>query len=135
MNLWLPILVLALATGFGFWWRSKQGKFKNAKASGTYISKAELGIDLASRVTIVQFSSAFCSPCKATAAIITNLTKEISDVAYIQIKSEERLDLIEKFKIQSTPTVVLFDKSGLEVGRAVGTPTKEQVLASIAAVR
>ena len=135
MNLWLPILVLALATGFGFWWRSNQGKFKNAKTTGSYISKAELGIDLASRVTIVQFSSAFCSPCKATAAIITNLVKDMDDVRFVQIKSEENLKLVEKYDIKSTPTVIFFNGHGMEVGRAMGTPTSQQVLASIAAVR
>ena len=131
---YLLFLVFFFSTIFGLWYRKKQGEIKTRDRK-LEISSNEIGEKLGTRLTLLQFSSAFCSPCKATAAIITNLTKELSDVAYIQIKSEERLDLIEKFKIQSTPTVVLFDKSGLEVGRAVGTPTKEQVLASIAAVR
>lgn len=138
MNLWLPILVLALASAFGLWWRSKQGQFKKAeiaKAPHNFISKSEIGIDLGQRVTIMQFSSAFCSPCKATAQIITNLVKDMSDVVYTQIKSEENLKLIEKFDIKSTPTVVFFNGHGMEVGRAVGTPTNDQVLAAISSVR
>ena len=108
---------------------------KQLPTSHNFIGKSEIGIDLGDRVTIVQFSSAFCSPCKATAAIITNLIKEMNDVVYVQIKSEENLNLIEKFDIKSTPTVIFFNRMGMEVGRAVGTPTNQQVLAAIAAVR
>ena len=59
----------------------------------------------------------------------------MSDVVYTQIKSEENLKLIEKFDIKSTPTVVFFNGHGMEVGRAVGTPTNDQVLAAISSVR
>ena len=138
MNLWLPILILALASAFGLWWRSKQGQFKKAAAASSphkFVSNSEIGIELGQRVTILQFSSTFCSPCKATAQMITNLVKNMSDVVYMQIKSEENLQLIQKFDIKSTPTVVFFNGHGMEVGRAVGTPTNDQVLAAISAVR
>ena len=138
MNLWLPILVLALSSAFGFWWRRRQGQFKKAavvSSTDNFISNSEIGIELGQRVTILQFSSAFCSPCKATAQIITNLVNNMNDVVYTQIKSEENLKLIEKFDIKSTPTVVFFNGYGMEVGRAVGTPTNDQVLAAISAVR
>ena len=135
MDIWIPILVLALASVFGFWWRQNQGQLKKAKGPHNFISKSEIGIDLGSRVTIVQFSSAFCSPCKATAQIIKNLIKDMDDVAYVQIQSEENITLIEKFDIKSTPTVIFFNGMGMEVGRATGTPTNQQVLAAIASVR
>jgi thiol-disulfide isomerase/thioredoxin len=135
MDIWIPILVLTLACAFGFWWRQNQGRLKSAKGPHNFISKSEIGIDLGSRVTIVQFSSSFCSPCKATAAIINSLIQDMSDVAYIQIQSEQNLALIEKFDIKSTPTVIFFNGMGMEVGRATGTPTNEQVLSAIASVR
>ena len=135
MELWLPILVIALASAFGFYWRNQQGKLKAPARSHNFISKDEIGIDLGKRVTIVQFSSAFCSPCKATAQIITTLTRDMVDVKFVQIKSEENLQLVEKFDIKSTPTVIFFNSHAMEVGRAVGVPTNQQLLASIAAVR
>jgi len=100
-----------------------------------FVTREELGTELAPRVSIMQFSSAFCSPCKATAAIITNLVKDMDDVVFVQIKSEENLKMVEKYDIKSTPTVIFFNGHGMEVGRAMGTPTSQQVLASIAAVR
>ena len=135
MDIWIPILVLLVASAFGFWWRQNQGRMKSAKGPHNFISKNEIGVDLGSRVTIVQFSSAFCSPCKATAAIIKNLVKDLDDVVYVQIQSEQNIPLIEKFDIRTTPTVIFFNGMGMEVGRAMGTPTNDQVLASIASVR
>lgn len=59
----------------------------------------------------------------------------MDDVKFVQIKSEENLQLVEKYDIKSTPTVIFFNSHAMEVGRAVGIPTSQQVLASIAAVR
>jgi len=92
-------------------------------------------MQLGKNVTLLQFSTAFCSPCKATAQIISHLVEGMDDVVYIQVASEENLKLVEKFDIKSTPTVIFFNRNGIEVGRAVGIPTKEQVIISINAVR
>jgi thiol-disulfide isomerase/thioredoxin len=135
VNLWAPLGVLLIASVFGFYWRSQQGKLKAPAQIHNFISSDEIGIELGSRVTIIQFSSAFCSPCKATAQIISTLIRDMDDVKFVQIKSEENLKLVEKFDIKSTPTVIFFNSHAMEVGRAVGIPTNQQVLASIAAVR
>ena len=155
MNLWLPIGILALTTVFGLYWRSQQGKLKTPALEGNRISNEEISkiirhkssfmvnsdlldqhqMQLGKNVTLLQFSSAFCSPCKATAVVISQIVQGMDDVVYIQVASEENLKLVEKFDIKSTPTVVLFNRDGVEVGRAVGIPTKEQVIISINAVR
>lgn len=155
MNLWLPIVVLLLTSAFGFYWRSQQGKLKASAKDLNSISNDEISkivrtkssslvnsdlaekhqLQLGKNVTLLQFSSAFCSPCKATAQIISHLVQGMDDAVFIQVASEENLKLVEKFDIKSTPTVIFFNRDGIEVGRAVGIPTKEQVLISINAVR
>ena len=155
MNLWLPIGILALTTVFGLYWRSQQGKLKTPAVASNQISNEEISkiirhkssfmvnsdlldqhqMQLGKNVTLLQFSSAFCSPCKATAHVISQIVTGMDDVVYIQVASEENLKLVEKFDIKSTPTVIFFNRDGLEVGRAVGIPTKEQVIISINAVR
>jgi thiol-disulfide isomerase/thioredoxin len=155
MNLWLPIGILALTTVFGLYWRSQQGKLKTPVIEGNRISNEEISkiirhkssfmvnsdlldqhqMQLGKNVTLLQFSSAFCSPCKATALVISQIVQGMDDVVYIQVASEENLKLVEKFDIKSTPTVIFFNRDGIEVGRAVGIPTKEQVIISINAVR
>ncbi|MFM1757452.1 MAG: hypothetical protein RL193_29 [Actinomycetota bacterium] len=155
MNLWLPIGILVIASVFGFYWRSQQGKLKVPAVDGNRITNEEISkiirakssfmvnsdlldqhqMQLGKNVTLLQFSSAFCSPCKATAQIISQLVKDMDDVVYIQVASEENLKLVEKFDIKSTPTVIFFNREGIEVGRAAGIPNKEQVIISINAVR
>ena len=155
MNLWLPIAILALTSLFGLYWRSQQGKLKTPAVEGNRISNEEISkiirhkssfmvnsdlldqhqMQLGKNVTLLQFSSAFCSPCKATAVVISQIVQGMDDVVYIQVASEENLKLVEKFDIKTTPTVIFFNRDGIEVGRAVGIPTKEQVLISINAVR
>ena len=155
MNLWLPIAILALTSVFGLYWRSQQGKLKTSAVEGNRISNEEISkiirhkssfmvnsdlldqhqMQLGKNVTLLQFSSAFCSPCKATAVVISQIVQGMDDVVYIQVASEENLKLVEKFDIKSTPTVIFFNRDGIEVGRAVGIPTKEQVIISINAVR
>ena len=159
MNLWLPIGILALASLFGFYWRSQQGKLKVAnksknpalnsvsneelskivRAKSSFMVNSDLNekhqLQLGKSVTLLQFSTAFCSPCKATAQIISQLVEGMDDVVYIQVASEENFKLVEKFDIKTTPTVIFFNRDGIEVGRAAGIPTKEQVMISINAVR
>ena len=126
MNLWLPIGILALASLFGFYWRSQQGKLKAASQGLNSVSNEELSkivrakssfmvnsdlnekhqLQLGKSVTLLQFSTAFCSPCKATAQIISHLVEGMDDVVYIQVASEENLKLVEKFDIKTTPTVI-----------------------------
>ena len=76
-----------------------------------------------------------CALPISTAQIISQLVQGMDDVVYIQVASEENLKLVEKFDIKTTPTVIFFNREGIEVGRAAGIPTKEQVLISINAVR
>ena len=155
MNLWLPIGILALASLFGFYWRSQQGKLKVTNQAINSVSNEELSkivrakrsfmvnsdlnekhqLQLGKSATLLQFSTAFCGPCKATAQIISHLVEGMDDVVYIQVASEENLKLVEKFDIKTTPTVIFFNRDGIEVGRAAGIPTKEQVMISINAVR
>ena len=94
-----------------------------------------IGADLGSRVTLVQFSSAFCTPCRATRALLTDITADLSDVKHVDIDAEKNLDLVRRLDIRSTPTTLVLDKSGKEVGRAVGAPKRAEVLATLSAIK
>ena len=98
------------------------------------LSEAELGRAFGSRATFVQFSSAFCSPCRATKALLTDVTDDLPDVVHVEIDAESNLDLVRKLSIHSTPTTLILDRRGVEVGRAVGAPKRDQVIAALAAI-
>jgi thioredoxin-like negative regulator of GroEL len=131
----LPIaIVLALATGYGVWYRRTRGKVV-VKTDKGLITQNMVGVALGSRATLVQFSSAFCSPCRATRALIEDVTAGMSDVVYVDIDAEAHLELVRQLDIRSTPTTLFVDRNGLEVGRAMGAPKRDQVISAISAIK
>jgi thiol-disulfide isomerase/thioredoxin len=131
----LPIvIVLVLATGYGLWYQRSRGKVV-VKSDKGLITQTMIGTDLGSRATLVQFSSAFCSPCRATRMLLEDVTEDMGDVVYVEIDAETNLELVRTLDIRSTPTTLFLDRTGHEVGRAMGAPKRDQVLSAISAIR
>jgi len=131
----LPIvIVLAIASAYGFWHKGTRGKVV-VKAEKGLITPALIGADLCSRATLLQFSSAFCGPCRATRLLIEDVTADMGDVKHVEIDAEANLELVRKLDIRSTPTTLFINGDGHEVGRAVGAPKRDQVLSAISAIR
>ena len=133
----LPLLaVLAAASVFGIWFRLTRGEFRRKKTvDGPRLTSDQIGIALGERVTMVQFSSAFCSPCRATRVLLEQMVQTMPDVAYAHIDAESHLELVRQLNILSTPTTLFLNRDGTEVGRAMGTPKRSQVLTAVAAVQ
>ncbi len=133
-------LVLVAATAYGVWYQRSRGRIttgkskKQQKSASPGLTGIEIGADLGSRVTLVQFSSAFCSPCRATRALLTDITADMADVQHVEIDAESHLELVRRLDIRSTPTTLILDSAGVEVGRAVGAPKRDQVITALAAV-
>ena len=131
----LPIaIVLLLATAYGIWHKRTRGKIV-VKSDKGLITPAMIGADLGSRATLLQFSSAFCGPCRATRLLIEDVTADMADVAHVEVDAEANLELVRTLDIRSTPTTLFLDSVGHEVGRAVGAPKRDQVLGAISVIR
>ena len=129
------LVVLVLAIAFGVWYTRSRGEFRKKKTvNGPKLDASVIGVELGSRVTMVQFSSAFCSPCRATKALLEDMVKTMPDVRYAHIDAESHLELVRELDIRSTPTTLFLNASGVEVGRAMGTPKRSQVLAAVNAI-
>ncbi|GAA2480288.1 thioredoxin family protein [Actinocorallia cavernae] len=102
-----------------------------AGGSGTGPDAAELGGALGERATLVQFSSAFCAPCRATRRVLDEVAAMVPGVAHIEIDAEARLDLVRALGILKTPTVLVLDAHGREVRRAAGQPRRADVIAAL----
>ena len=132
----LPILiVLSAATAYGLWYQKSRGKIQAKAVSSNGLTAAVIGGDLGSRATLVQFSSAFCTPCRATRTLLENVVNDLNDVRHVEIDAETNLELVRKLDIRSTPTTLILNSFGVEVGRAVGAPKRDQVLAALAAIK
>ncbi len=128
------VVVLSIASAYGIWYQRSRGVIKAQNKAGI-ITEEMIGAALGSRVTLVQFSSAFCTPCRATRALLENVVEGLNDVVHIDIDAEDHLALVRQLNILSTPTTLIVNSSGQEVGRAVGAPKREQVLNALSAIR
>ncbi|WP_051859076.1 thioredoxin family protein [Streptomyces xanthophaeus] len=97
------------------------------------LGAAELGAEPGERASLVQFSSAFCQPCRATRRILAEVAAMVEGVAHIEIDAEESLGLVRALGIEKTPTVLVLDAEGGIVRRAAGMPRKADVIAALGA--
>ncbi|SEC17214.1 Thiol-disulfide isomerase or thioredoxin [Streptomyces misionensis] len=95
------------------------------------LSAAELGTGLGERATLVQFSTAFCAPCRATRRVLGEVAAMVPGVAHVEIDAEARLELVRALGIVKTPTVLVLDARGTVVRRAAGLPRKADVIAAL----
>ena len=93
---------------------------------------ATVGARLGERATLLQFSSAFCAPCRATRRVLDEVTGLVDGVAHVEVDAEHHLEATRTFGILRTPTTIVLDASGAEVTRATGAPTRDQVLTALA---
>ncbi|MEV6109204.1 thioredoxin family protein [Streptomyces sp. NPDC051940] len=98
------------------------------------LTAQELGVQaLGERASLVQFSSAFCQPCRATRRVLAEVAAMVPGVAHVEIDAEARLELVRRMAVHSTPTVLVLDASGAVVRRAAGQPRKADVIAALGA--
>ena len=102
-----------------------------ASDAGLALNADQLGHPLGQRATLLQFSSAFCAPCRATRRILSDVAGMTEGVAHIEIDAESRLDLVRELNVLRTPTVLVLAGDGRIVRRASGQPRKPDVIAAI----
>ncbi|MER7414288.1 MULTISPECIES: TlpA family protein disulfide reductase [Streptomyces] len=98
-----------------------------AEAVNDWLDPAERG----SRATLVQFSSAFCQPCRATRRTLAEVSAMVEGVRHVEYDAEDHLALVRALDIRSTPTVLVLDADGREVRRAAGQPRRVDVIAAL----
>ena len=127
------LVVLAAATAFGLWRRRTDGRVRDARPSGTgeVVLGPGDGIELGPRATLVEFSTAFCQPCRATRRILGEVAELVPGVHVVDVDAEANLDLVRRLGVMRTPTVLVLDAGGVVRSRAVGQPRKADVVAAV----
>lgn len=73
---------------------------------------------------LVDFWATWCGPCKMVSPLIDELADDFSGRAKVgKINVDEQMELAEKFKVMTIPTVIVF-KGGEEVEKSVGAKAK-----------
>jgi thiol-disulfide isomerase/thioredoxin len=131
-GLWVALATLALGSVIGVVRLRRDGKVRDTARADDRLATADLGADLGERATLVQFSTAFCQPCRATRRVLADVSGLVPGVAHVEIDAESRLDLVRRLDIMRTPTVLILDSAGNIVKKASGQPRKADVLAALA---
>lgn len=156
---WILVAAVGLALAVGLWRAATDGRFRGthevrgvetpaeipaeipveipveipAELPPGAALVAEVGETLGERATLLQFSSAFCAPCRATRRILADVAQVVPGVAHVEVDAEHHLDAVRRFGVRRTPTTIVLGADGTEVTRAAGAPRKEQVLAALTA--
>lgn len=159
---WILVAAVALALALGLWRAGVDGRFRGSHrvrgaggdesgaeseaqsgaesgAEGRVASSAaevvaQVGAELGERATLLQFSSAFCAPCRVTRRILADAADTVPGVVHVEIDAEHHLAAVRTLGVLRTPTTIVLDAAGVEVTRAAGAPKREQVLSAIASV-
>lgn len=154
---WIVIAAVALAVAFGSYRALTDGRFRgthrvrvsaapapsaaepapsvveSAETTWSHVAGALPEATLGAQATLLQFSSAFCAPCRVTRRTLTEVAEVVPGVEHLEVDAEHHLDLVRALGIMRTPTTLVLDAAGREVTRAVGAPRKEQVIAALGA--
>ena len=129
-------VVAALAvTALAAWWlRTRDGAVRSAGTETDVISPVfdRLGVRPGEAdLTVVQFSTAFCGPCRATKARLQQLQTTRPGLAVVQVDAESHLDEVRELDVRRTPTLFYLDRFGALIGRSSGAPRPEELAALV----
>lgn len=140
-GLWVLIVAVVVATIFGLWRAATDGRVRGTRAvRGLDLNLETAAPDhpsrpwsdqLGERATLVQFSSAFCAPCRTTRHVLSAVAESIPGVSHVEIDAEHHLELVRELGIFRTPTTLILDADGVERFRAGGVPKRDQVIAAL----
>jgi thiol-disulfide isomerase/thioredoxin len=137
-GLLVAVVVLALATLGGVWWRRRDGQLRQiAPAPAGEPSPtvpASLGVNLDTPVTLLQFSSAVCAPCRIARRTCAAVAAELPGVAHHEVDAEAHLDAARELGIWRTPTILVVDAAGRVVHRASGVPAQQDLRSAASAL-
>jgi thiol-disulfide isomerase/thioredoxin len=134
VGLIVAIVALLAATIFGVVWRRRNGVLRQSPAAGDTadrLTSDDLGEPFGEAATLVQFSTAFCAPCRATRRTLDEVAQMVDGVRHVEVDAESRLDLVRRLDILRTPTVLILDADGRIVRRGSGQPRKADVIAAL----
>jgi thiol-disulfide isomerase/thioredoxin len=131
----LVVLASALVlSAVAAWWLRTRNGAVTAPSGNEEAVVGELAVlaELGARpqdadLTVVQYSTAFCAPCRATRARLQQLQTTRPGLAYLHVDAESHLDAVRALDVRRTPTLFYLDHTGALIGRSSGAPRPDEL--------
>jgi thiol-disulfide isomerase/thioredoxin len=134
----LVVLVVALGVtaAAGWWLRLRDGAVRIPATEGDAVGTApvfeRLGVRPAeAELTVVQFSTAFCGPCRTTKARLAQLAATRPGLVTVHVDAESHLEEVRELDVRRTPTLFYLARDGRLIGRSSGAPRPEELTALV----
>jgi thioredoxin 1 len=85
------------------------------------------------RPVLVDFTAAWCPPCRVMKPVLSELAAERDDLRIVQLDVDEHQRTAAEYGVLSMPTFILF-RDGREVQRLVGARPRRRLEAELAEV-
>ena len=138
---WVLLACVVLVIGFAVYRVRTDGRFRGrasaptaSESAASVLTGSGVDVPLGERATLLQFSSAFCAPCRATRRVLGDVAQLVPGVTHVEVDAEQHLQVVRTLRVLRTPTTLILDPEGREVSRASGLPGRDQVLAALAKV-
>lgn len=96
------------------------------------LSSDQFECEIENGVTLIDFSTPWCAPCRIQDPIVRRLAERFEGRARIaKMNVSERVEIAANLAIQSIPTLALF-KNGREIERFVGLQSEETLVDALA---
>jgi thiol-disulfide isomerase/thioredoxin len=142
---WVLVACVLFVVGFAVYRVATDGRFRGThpvkgvgdgtpspETAASVLTRAGVAVPLGERATLLQFSSAFCAPCRATRRVLGEVVGLVPGVTHVEVDAEQHLEVVRALRVLRTPTTLILDADGREVSRAAGLPQRDQVLAALA---
>ena len=128
-------VALAVSAAAAWWLRTRDGAI-GTPTEGAVVGEVAVLQELGARpgdadLTVVQFSTAFCGPCRATRARLQQLQATRPGLAHLHVDAESHLEAVRALDVRRTPTLFYLDRSGTVIGRSSGAPRPDELAALV----
>ena len=82
---------------------------------------------------VVDFTAAWCPPCRVMSPILDELAEEHPDVRFVKLDVDDNVDTAVRYGVLSMPTFMVF-RGGEPVLKLVGARPKRRFVAELSAV-
>lgn len=130
---YIVIAVVVVSSLLGFMRIRTDGTVRSHKP-GSYVTSDQLGHEIGTAATFIQFSSPYCSPCKATHDMVSKLIADKPTVAHVDLQVADHLNMVNQLSVMRTPTTVLINGKGHIEYRVEGAPRPGELADALAKV-